>query len=189
MKRVHLVGAAADDLGIQCGGWTIDWQGKAGDITPGGTTILAGLREVSGRRRSLHALGRRLERRRRRRGHRRRRRAALRRGDRRLRVPWTLSDEDQRRSIAKVAEADVPMVLVLLSGRPMILGDALDAADAVVAAWLPGTEGAGRRRRALGRPRADRDALVHLAEVGGPAPDQRRRRRTTTRCSNTATAY
>ena len=35
------------------------------------------------------------------------------------------------------------MVLVVLSGRPLILGDALDKADAVVAAWLPGSEGQG----------------------------------------------
>jgi beta-glucosidase len=34
-------------------------------------------------------------------------------------------------------------VVVLFSGRPMILGDALNKADAFVAAWLPGTEGAG----------------------------------------------
>ena len=37
----------------------------------------------------------------------------------------------------------MPLVLVLYSGRPLILGDALDKAAAVVAAWLPGTEGAG----------------------------------------------
>jgi len=34
-------------------------------------------------------------------------------------------------------------VVVLFSGRPMILGGVLNQADAVVAAWLPGTEGAG----------------------------------------------
>jgi beta-glucosidase len=35
------------------------------------------------------------------------------------------------------------LVVVLVSGRPLILGDVLDSADAVVAAWLPGSEGAG----------------------------------------------
>ncbi len=35
------------------------------------------------------------------------------------------------------------MVVVLLSGRPMIINDVLDQADALVAAWLPGTEGQG----------------------------------------------
>ncbi|MFO7584177.1 MAG: glycoside hydrolase family 3 protein, partial [Anaerolineales bacterium] len=36
---VYVAGAIADDIGIQCGGWTIEWQGKSGNITPG-TTIL-----------------------------------------------------------------------------------------------------------------------------------------------------
>ena len=35
------------------------------------------------------------------------------------------------------------MVLILISGRPMILGESLDQAEAVMAAWLPGTEGGG----------------------------------------------
>jgi len=39
--------------------------------------------------------------------------------------------------------AGVPVVVILLSGRPMILGDALSRADAFLAAWLPGTEGEG----------------------------------------------
>ena len=45
--------------------------------------------------------------------------------------------------MAKVKAAGIPVVVVLFSGRPMILGDVLDQADAVVAAWLPGTEGKG----------------------------------------------
>ena len=36
-------GRNADDIGRQAGGWTIDWQGKAGPVTTGGTTILAAL--------------------------------------------------------------------------------------------------------------------------------------------------
>ena len=39
--------------------------------------------------------------------------------------------------------AGIPVVVILLSGRPMILGDVLDKADALIAAWLPGTEGEG----------------------------------------------
>ncbi len=35
------------------------------------------------------------------------------------------------------------MITVLLSGRPLVLGPALEASDALVAAWLPGTEGQG----------------------------------------------
>jgi beta-glucosidase len=40
-------------------------------------------------------------------------------------------------------DAGLPVVVIVLSGRPMILGDVADKADAILAAWLPGTEGAG----------------------------------------------
>ncbi len=45
--RIHLAGRGADSLGMQCGGWTIDWQGKMNNVIPGGTTILAGLKAVA----------------------------------------------------------------------------------------------------------------------------------------------
>jgi beta-glucosidase len=40
-------------------------------------------------------------------------------------------------------KAGIPLVVVLISGRPMIINDILEQADAFVAAWLPGTEGQG----------------------------------------------
>ena len=46
-KRLVVVGKAADDIGIQCGGWTIDWQGKPGNVLKGGTTILAAIRQAA----------------------------------------------------------------------------------------------------------------------------------------------
>ena len=46
-------------------------------------------------------------------------------------------------AIKKVKQAGVPVVVVLFSGRPMFLDNILDQADAVVAAWLPGSEGEG----------------------------------------------
>ena len=46
IKHLVVVGEAADDLGMQCGGWTIDWQGRRGDVTHGGTTILAAIRQA-----------------------------------------------------------------------------------------------------------------------------------------------
>jgi beta-glucosidase len=39
--------------------------------------------------------------------------------------------------------AGIPVVVILISGRPMILGDVLDQASGLIAAWLPGTEGQG----------------------------------------------
>jgi beta-glucosidase len=54
----------------------------------------------------------------------------------------TISQEDVA-AVAAVKQAGIPVVVVLLSGRPLILDKVLDNADAVVAAWLPGTEGRG----------------------------------------------
>src|SRR5204862_486495 len=46
IQGLAVVGAAADDLGMQCGGWTIGWQGGRGNVTRGGTTILAAIRQT-----------------------------------------------------------------------------------------------------------------------------------------------
>ena len=37
LDRIHVAGKNADDVGNQCGGWTIEWQGKSGEVTTGGT--------------------------------------------------------------------------------------------------------------------------------------------------------
>jgi beta-glucosidase len=139
-KRIHVAGRGADDIGMQCGGWTIDWQGKAGNVTTGGTTILAAVRHAVGDAKVTHSVDA----------------SDVAGADVAIVVvgeqpyaegygddPDLSLDEADLATIRRVKEAGVPMVLVVLSGRPLILGDALDAADAVVAAWLPGTEGAG----------------------------------------------
>jgi beta-glucosidase len=141
LRHVLAVGAAADDLGVQCGGWTISWQGGHGNVTPGGTTLLAGLRAVApadctvsydaagenfdGADAIVAVVGEDPY--------------AEGKGDRAdLHVP-----EKDLALLRRAHAAKVPVVLVLLSGRPLILGEALDLSDALVAAWLPGTEGAG----------------------------------------------
>jgi beta-glucosidase len=53
-----------------------------------------------------------------------------------------LSAENQS-LITKAKESGAPVITVLISGRPLVLDSALDRSDAVVAAWLPGTEGEG----------------------------------------------
>jgi beta-glucosidase len=60
-------------------------------------------------------------------------------GDRR---DLSLSKDDVQ-AIANAKKAGVPVVVVLFSGRPMLIADVLPNADALIAAWLPGTEGAG----------------------------------------------
>ena len=83
IKHLVVVGEAADDLGMQCGGWTIDWQGGSGKVTSGGTTILAAIRNTVSRDTEVvfsRGCGQRQQRRcRRRRGG----RIALRRNERR----------------------------------------------------------------------------------------------------------
>jgi beta-glucosidase len=140
VAHLHVAGDRADDLGSQCGGWTITWQGATGKVTEG-TTILAGIRAAVSRTTQISSAGNGL--------------AvsgadvavvvigetpyAEMKGDR---ADLALSAED-RAAVLAAKKAAARVVVVLVSGRPLILGDVLDQADAVVLAWLPGTEGAG----------------------------------------------
>jgi beta-glucosidase len=141
LERIHVGGKNADDIGNQCGGWTIAWQGRSGGVTSGGTTVLSALRKAvsSGTRVTFakdaggaagaavgvvvigetpYAEGK---------------------GDR---SDLTLSPEDVA-AVTNMKQAGIPVVAVLISGRPLIVSAILDKVDALVAAWLPGTEGAG----------------------------------------------
>jgi len=53
-----------------------------------------------------------------------------------------ISDADAA-LIAKAKQSGAPVVTIILSGRPLILGSSLETTDALLAAWLPGTEGQG----------------------------------------------
>jgi len=137
--RVLVVGAKADDLGAQCGGWTVSWQGRHGALTDG-TTIRRGIADLVGKGRvdfsetvtdasqaaavivvvgeDPYAEGR---------------------GDRAHPV---LADGDHA-LVADARRTGKPVIVVLLAGRPLILGPVLDDATAFVCAWLPGSEGGG----------------------------------------------
>ncbi len=139
--RIHVGGKSADDLGNQCGGWTISWQGSSGNVTPGGTTVREAIRKAvskdttvtfskdgtgaAGATVGVVVIGERPY--------------AETKGDR---TELNLDPEDVD-AVNRVKAAGIPVVVVLISGRPMVLGEVLDKADAVVAAWLPGTEGDG----------------------------------------------
>lgn len=140
LGRVHVVGKSADDLGNQSGGWTIQWQGASGDITEG-TTVLEGIRAAVGPQTEvthspdgtggenadavIAVVGETPY--------------AEMMGDR---TDLALDAEDTA-AIEAAAATGAPVVTVLISGRPMILGETAARSAAVVAAWLPGTEGAG----------------------------------------------
>ena len=140
-KHLVVVGPAADDLGAQCGGWTINWQGGAGEITTGGTTILAAIRQAvgPGTEVTFSPDG-----------------GAVKNADAVVVVigeaPYAEMKGDRASLdlapadaalVEKARASGAPVPTVLLSGRPLVLGAALESSDAFVAAWLPGTEGRG----------------------------------------------
>ncbi len=140
-RRIHVAGRNADDVGNLCGGWTISWQGGSGAITTGGTTILQAVRAAvqggasvtytvdgsgaAGADVGVVVIGETPY--------------AEGTGDR---ADLSLAAADVA-AVRAVKRAGVPVVVVLVSGRPLILDAILPDADAILAAWLPGTEGAG----------------------------------------------
>jgi beta-glucosidase len=138
--HLHVAGRTADDIGNQCGGWTITWQGKSGNVIQG-TTILSAIRsatgsagkitysqdgsDADGAKIGIVVIGERPY--------------AEFQGDR---TDLSLAAEDVA-VVERLKSAGIPVVVVLVSGRPLSIDAILGKADAIVAAWLPGTEGAG----------------------------------------------
>jgi beta-glucosidase len=138
---VLVAGRAADDIGLQCGGWTIEWQGEAGDVTPG-TTLLNAIKnavsenttvryEAQGEFDEVDAVA-----------------------DVGIVVlseaPYAEGEGDREDLslphadvvlLARVRPCCRKLVVILISGRPLIVAEHLPRWDAFVAAWLPGTEG------------------------------------------------
>jgi beta-glucosidase len=137
-ERILVAGEAGNDLGMQLGGWSISWQGGRGRTTEG-TTFLQALREASDAEVAFSRFGR-------------------------FDEPAPLgiavvgekpyaegAGDDPSPSLAEGDLATIQrlrgmvdtLVVVVYSGRPILLDEVPEVADAVVAAWLPGTEGAG----------------------------------------------
>ncbi len=143
LKHILVAGKSADDIGKQCGGWTVTWHGGSGKTTTG-TTILEGIRNIVSPETlvSYERNGKSVQ------------EAdvaivvvgetpyAEYKGD--VIKPLTLRlDEEDRETIKNIKETGVPMVVVLVSGRPMIITEEINQSDAFIAAWFPGTEGQG----------------------------------------------
>lgn len=139
-KRIIVAGKNADDIGNQCGGWTISWQGSSGKITTGTTIYQAVKNTVSGSTQvqlSINGTG-------------------AQPGDIGILVvgetPYaegagdrqnlSLSQEDLT-AINNFKNSGIPYVVILISGRPMIITDVIKDCYGFIAAWLPGTEGQG----------------------------------------------
>jgi len=141
-SRIFVAGKSADNIGYQSGGWTISWQGSSGNITPG-TTILQGIRNTvapsttvtynqtgagidSSYRVAIAVVGETPY--------------AEGAGDR----PGGMGlDAADLNTINTLRASGVPVVVVLVSGRPLDIASELPNWNALVAAWLPGTEGQG----------------------------------------------
>lgn len=140
--KIFVAGKDADDIGNQSGGWTISWQGKSGNTTTG-TTILAGIRSAVGSgatvtysrdgagidasyRAAIAVVGETPY--------------AEGAGDRT--GSMTLDSTDLA-TLQRLQATGVPVIVVLVSGRPLDIASQVGNWAGLVAAWLPGTEGAG----------------------------------------------
>jgi beta-glucosidase len=136
LKKIAVIGGKADDIGVQCGGWTMTWQGQQGKITTG-TTILQGIKTnaPAGTEIVFSADGKNIE-----------------GADLVIAVvgenPYAeMNGDDKDIELEKTdlnlvkAAGTIPLVTILLSGRTMIINSALADSEAFVAAWLPGSEG------------------------------------------------
>ena len=144
-KKIVVVGEHANNTGLQSGGWTVSWQGKPENYD-GATTILAGIEEMasgsvvydedaSGAHTDADV-------------------AIIVVGE----TPYAeffgdINDENENYSLTLSAEHQryidtyagkgPKVIVVLVSGRPLVTTQQIQQADAFIAAWLPGSEGKG----------------------------------------------
>jgi beta-glucosidase len=139
---VFVTGSDANSLIRQCGGWTIGWQQMPSESSTSGTKILQGIQSIctagggtvtystNGSNAAGHDV------------------AIVVVGEGPYAEGYgddsdlSLSTTDNT-TITNVRNTGVPYVIVLVSGRPMIITNQIADANAFVAAWLPGTEGQG----------------------------------------------
>ena len=145
-QTVLVVGDGADSIAKASGGWTLSWQGgsHSNDEFPGGQSILDGIRETveaaggtvifdeagTGDHQAdvvIAVYGEEAY--------------AEFQGDR-PHLDWSDGDFDTA-LLSQYRERGMPVVSLFLSGRPMWVNPEINASDAFVAAWLPGSEGGG----------------------------------------------
>jgi len=146
---IFVAGVGANDIGLQSGGWTLDWQGRVGNDNEG-TTILSGIRAGAGSDTQIEF-------------NRDGDFSEFKDADGNPLIAdvgiVVLAEEPYAEGVGDAADISLldseieliekaheqsrSVVVILLSGRPRVITDGLPLADAWVAAWLPGTEGAG----------------------------------------------
>ncbi|MBH1459262.1 exo 1,3/1,4-beta-D-glucan glucohydrolase [Stenotrophomonas sp. GD03657] len=146
-QRILVAGDGADDVGKQAGGWTLNWQGTGTTRKdfPNADTIYEGIARqarAAGGEAVLAVDGR----------------YAVKpevavvvfgedpyaefQGDRPT-LAYKPGNETDLALLKRLKADGIPVVAVFLSGRPLWVNREINAADAFVAAWLPGSEGAG----------------------------------------------
>ena len=161
--NILVAGGAADDIGQQAGGWTLSWQGDGNSKAdfPNAQSIYAGIAaamKAGGGSVTLNADG----------SFTAKPDAAIvvfgetpyaeMRGDLRT-LEFQPGDKQALAMLKRLKAAGIPVVSVFLSGRPLWVNPEINASDAFVAAWLPGSEGGGIADvligDASGKPRRD----------------------------------
>jgi len=149
LPLIFVAGRWADDIGLQCGGWTIEWLGKSGEITPGTTILEAVQASVSPETEVVFDPAGDFT------------RVVDEKGNPRIaevglvvvgESPYAEGFGDQAdlsltnsqiELITRMRQQTKKLIVILISGRPRLLTEQLPQMDALVAAWLPGTEGSG----------------------------------------------
>ncbi len=136
IKHIYITGRLADNMGYQCGGWTITWQGGSGPTTIG-TTIMQAVQQAAPSASVTYSADG----------------SGADNADIGIAVigdypyaegngmlPLNTLDIE---AVRKLKSYNIPVIVILISGRPPILDPILSYSDAVIAAWLPGPEGEG----------------------------------------------
>lgn len=148
--KILLVGKGADNLPMQAGGWSLTWQGDqtANDDYPNADTLLSAMRKTLGEGRvdySIDGSGVDV------RGYSAVVMVAAEEPYAEMKgdivfpasIRHTARYPQDLQALQRVSGKGVPVVTLLLSGRPVAANDLINRSDAFVAAWLPGTEGLG----------------------------------------------
>jgi beta-glucosidase len=144
IKHIRVAGSAANNIGNQTGAWTVNWQGFSGNDLPGATSIIDGIKNTvsENTRVDYRTLGNFVE---------DGKIADLGIafvgeqpyaegvGDREYPILYS-EDLQAIKSLQKVSEK---VLVVIISGRPLLIANEISSWDALVAAWLPGSEGQG----------------------------------------------
>ena len=144
LSKIIVAGSAADNLGRQAGGWTTEWQGIDGNFGISGTTIFEAIKntvskdtEIEYNQQGDFSAGNKLA-----------DVGIVVVGEKPYAEGWgdianpSLSPEDLS-AIEKVKAKSKKIVIILVSGRPLNIKEYSKNWDAIIAAWLPGSEGQG----------------------------------------------